>query len=178
MTRSWARRRCSLHGTRRSPDAVFVEDTAMARRSCGDRAPVATSRRPETIGIASCCQLRHGHLSAATSTAGGVLRLVGVIRGRSSRPREGSSSALLLKPLHDRVVPVDVMAAASQEPGDCRGENRCYQSAWTNASAFEAGELIDVAAEDHPPPTRFSFGTRIYRPPSAHRGALESLVVT
>lgn len=139
------------------PDAVFVEDAAIVLDEVAViTRPGAPSRRPETIGIAQLLgnyrPLRHLE-APATLDGGDVLRLGHVLYvGRSSRTNSEAIAQLqsLLKPWHYRVVPVDVTGCLHLKSAvTAVGENRLLiNRAWTNASAFEAGDLIDVAAEE------------------------------
>lgn len=139
------------------PDAVFVEDAAIVLDEVAVIArPGAPSRRPETIGIAQLLgryrPLRHLE-APATLDGGDVLRLGRVLYvGHSSRTNAEAIGQLqsLLKPWHYRVVPVDVIGCLHLKSAvTAVGESRLLiNRAWTNASAFEADELIDVAAEE------------------------------
>ena len=139
------------------PDAVFVEDAAIVLDEVAVIArPGAPTRRPETDGIAQVLgnyrPLRHLE-APATLDGGDVLRLGRVLYvGQSSRTNAEAIAQLqlLLKPWHYRVVPVDVTGCLHLKSAvTAVGDNRLLiNRAWTNASAFEADELIDVVAEE------------------------------
>lgn len=139
------------------PDAVFVEDTAFVLDEVAVIArPGAPTRRQETISIAQLLGnyrlLRHLE-APATLDGGDVLRLGRTLYvGRSSRTNAEAIAQLqsLLQPWRYRVVSVDVtgclhLKSAVSAVGDSR---LLINRAWTNASAFEGNELIDVAADE------------------------------
>jgi dimethylargininase len=139
------------------PDAVFVEDTAIVLDEVAViTRPGAPSRRPESIGIAQVLgnyrELRHLE-APATLDGGDVLRVGRVLYvGQSQRTNAEGVAQLqsLLKPWHYRVVPVDVTGCLHLKSAvTAVGENRLLiNRAWTNVSAFDAHELLDVAAEE------------------------------
>ncbi len=139
------------------PDAVFVEDTAIVLDEVAVIARSgAPSRRPETIGIAQLLRSYRPlhHLEApATLDGGDVVRLGrAVYVGHSSRTNVDGIAQLqmLLKPWHYRVVPVDVTGCLHLKSAlTAVGDNRLLiNRRWTNASAFEGNELIDVAVDE------------------------------
>jgi len=139
------------------PDAVFVEDTAIVLDEVAVIArPGALSRRQETIEIAQLLSNYRPllHLEApATLDGGDVLRLGRVVYvGRSSRSNTAAVAQLqsLLKPWDYRVVPVNVtgclhLKSAVTAVGDRR---LLINRSWTDASAFDGYEMIDVADEE------------------------------
>lgn len=139
------------------PDAVFVEDTAIVLDEVAViTRPGAQSRRPETIGIAQVLGNYRElcHLEApATLDGGDVLRVGRVLYvGQSQRTNAAATAQLqsLLTPWHYRVVPVEVTGCLHLKSAvTAVGENRMLiNRAWTDASAFDAHELLDVAAEE------------------------------
>jgi dimethylargininase len=136
------------------PDGVFGEDTAIVLDEVAViTRPGAPTRRPETIGIAQVlgnyrelCYLE----APATLDGGDVLRLGRVLYvGQSQRTNAEAVAQLrsLLRQWEYRVVPVDVtgclhLKSAVTAVGDGR---LLINRAWTDASVFEANELLDVA---------------------------------
>lgn len=136
------------------PDAVFVEDTAIVLDEVAViTRPGAASRRPETDSIARVLSNYRELLrlqAPATLDGGDVLRLGRCLYvGQSSRSNNEAVAQLqaLVRPLAYRVVPVAVTGALHLKSAVTAVADGCLliNRAWTDASAFNGSQLIDVA---------------------------------